>query len=302
MTGFEVSGSSDLSEPVAAGISRRTVLQAGAWSAPVIAVAAAVPAASASIIETLKFTDFRMWFDWDNAGHRTGIAGCTTVWLDGDPGQTAGPVTLVVSVPILNMSTTIEPTVAGAGWLFSSVEPDSGNVWMNYTFVWSGELVANGAAYTSTITFHLPADATLEPGDGLEWSASATAGVGIVPASWAGELVNLVSNASTAQLSVDAGSLTRQGEKLVWSGASIAYSGDGEASAEYFAELRRSDDVVITLLAHNAAVFPPTPFDFNAVEYLLSSGVPLSSGEPFVTLSVVGTDGVVTDATAPTSW
>lgn len=88
-------------------LDRRQLLKAGAWAAPVIVLAAAVPAASASDPNgrTLHFNSFGSYFTDDGAGHRNGVIlnGQISVAYDntgpGYTGYPVGNVTMMVYLP-----------------------------------------------------------------------------------------------------------------------------------------------------------------------------------------------------------
>lgn len=303
MTRTDAQRSFDVDESEGAGISRRSMLTAGAWSVPVIVMASASPAAavSAPIVGALRFTGFPIWFDWDDSGHRTGIDGCTTVFLEGDPGGTVGPVTLVVSVPATGMSTAT-PVIeeSPTSWVAQPGVVSGGLI--EYTFTWGGTLTAGGAAYTGIITFNLHCEAGVNLIPPISWSGVAMA-AGAESGATSGSLTGLSdATALPAQLIVDAGALTSQGDdQLTWSGASIAYSGQPQpAAAEYVAVLRGPDGSALTLLSNASLDVSTTPDDLGTFTYdsIVRTGSPLAPGSYSVTLSVLGDGGVVEETTS----
>lgn len=298
MNRFEDPGSSDVSEPVATGITRRTVLQAGAWAAPVITLAAAVPAASASVVETLDFTNFEMWFDWTDPGRRTGIAGCAGVFVTGDSGTSIGPVTVTVSVPITGMSETAA-TIDEQGTAWQPVPGAPNGAQMDYAFIWPINLIAGEAAYSTQMTFHLPTVAGTDLVPPLDWSAVAHA-EGATDAARSETLANYDRTADHQQLVLQPGSLELDGsDTLIWDGASIAYKGQPQpAGVEYVVELHGPSGGVLSLLANEGASVAEEPTALGLHTYTAPAGNPLIEGNYSVFITVIGEDGITSKSTA----
>lgn len=227
-------------------VSRRTVLRAGAWAAPVIVLAAGVPAASASLNKELWFTNFSLWYDWNSSGQRTAIAGNTTVGLRGDPTAITTLVTVVITVPAAGMSETATIDDPLTNWVFVEAALSEDSQSMTYTFTWTGTLLPD--KFTSMLCFHLQASGTLPPGS-RTWSAVGIAD-GATNATWEGGLATLNPTALSTELTVpELGTLTAVGATLVWSGAEVRYDGTAAtAHVPYFVTLLR-DDVLIASLS-----------------------------------------------------
>lgn len=80
-----------------AAIHRRQLLKIGAWAAPVIVLATALPAAAASgdVID-LRFTTSSLFYTWGTTAS-TGIGGTFTI----TPAQTAGSGSTVTSMTLV---------------------------------------------------------------------------------------------------------------------------------------------------------------------------------------------------------
>lgn len=136
-------------------VDRRTLVRAGVWTVPVVAVAAAAPAlaASGSGTPVLQLNSLSLYgADYDPKGKAQTAESQTSVqnvWQNGaaNGGPTLTLVTLTVTYQ--NKDDGGVPTlVDGTGWSFASV---SGST---YTFLWSGTLTPAGS--TPTMTWRVP--------------------------------------------------------------------------------------------------------------------------------------------------
>ncbi|QWT23572.1 hypothetical protein KPL76_12815 [Subtercola sp. PAMC28395] len=137
-------------------LQRRQLLKAGAWAVPVIAVAAASPAARASnngIV--LVFNHLAAWYLW-TGGDKTGMGMSTSVQATGS-GTSTGDVTVTIttdSAGLLPVAPIFESP--STGW--SNVSQGINGTKIAFTFLWPGPL----PLYASTIElrFALTGDGT----------------------------------------------------------------------------------------------------------------------------------------------
>lgn len=264
------------------GVSRRAVLQAGAWAAPVILLAAGVPAASASMNKVLDFTNFSLWYTWGEGGRR-GIVGNTTVFLSGDVGASVPFITLAIQVSAQNMAPTA--TATGAGWQFTSASSDGTR--MTYVFTYSGLPPITGIntpVYTTQLGFRLDTTDVIAEAN-QTWYAQASAN-GAIGAERSGGLASFDPDALLLELDGNPGALSLDGSTLRWSGAKITYTGPGTAHVPYSARLLHDDDLIAVLPLHGADVLSGTEFAVPEMSYQLSD-----SGSYSAILVVFGTDG-----------
>lgn len=136
-------------------LDRRTVVRVGAWSVPVVSLAAAAPALAASTTTgTLKFDTFNVFgADYNGAGKATTLQSqiqVQNVFVAGGP--TVSTLTVLVTYPGSRVDGSAPTHVSGSGWTFASATP-SGSSWV-YSFVWTGTLATSHS--TSTLTYRVP--------------------------------------------------------------------------------------------------------------------------------------------------
>jgi len=137
-------------------LDRRKLLKVGAWAAPVVVLAAAVPAASASGAMTLSFEESNFFYT-SNAAEFTGVGAAIKVKLAHSTGSggSVNPLTMVVKIGSAGLQQ-VAPTITGSGWTGGApaVEGDR----FVYTFTYAGGLTAGGS--TSGLLFTVPKVAT----------------------------------------------------------------------------------------------------------------------------------------------
>lgn len=138
-----------------ARLDRRTVVRAGVWAAPAIAVVTTAPALAASgRSENLSFNTFGVDVLDDGAGTRNGLR--TRVQVQNDyiaGGPTVNPVILRVTYPTNRVSGGTPTNLTGNGWSFSGPATNAGGLW-TYTFTYTG--VVAGGGNTGQLTYDLP--------------------------------------------------------------------------------------------------------------------------------------------------
>ncbi|MGU3645886.1 hypothetical protein ACLBXX_13035 [Microbacterium sp. C23T] len=159
-------------------IDRRKLLKVGAWAAPVVVLAAAVPAAAASGTTQLSVTaGATLFYTWTDTTP-TGIGGAVTLGLahTAGSGGSATPVSIVVSVDASGLAAANAPTVvSGAGWTPAGVSgPTNGR--LNYTFTYAPSLAAGGS--TATLVFVVPAATGFSQISTRSWTIAAS-GTGV---------------------------------------------------------------------------------------------------------------------------
>lgn len=124
--------------PQKQGLSRRQLVTAGAWAAPVVALTVATPAASASGSLTLVISGASLGYAW-GSGTLNGITGALTVTnqTTTKTGGTVQGISVVVSVDAAGIATTT-PTGVTANWT-PSVGTVSGTK-VSFTFTFAGTL------------------------------------------------------------------------------------------------------------------------------------------------------------------
>jgi hypothetical protein len=161
-----------------ARLDRRTLVRAGVWTVPVVAVAVAAPALAVSGTgnAVLQLNWLSVYgADFDGKGKPTTVESQTAVqdvWQDGVPsgGPTLTQITLVVSYQ--NKVSGAAPTlVNGTGWSFASANGTQ------YTFVWTGSLTPGNS--TPTLTWRVPLKNSSS--GSISVQAYATAGGAISP-------------------------------------------------------------------------------------------------------------------------
>lgn len=184
-----------LNDEPAPAVSRRALLKAGAWAAPVIVIAAAAPRAAASNDATgvIEFTNVAHYWDWT-----TGITGLTVetqvkfssgtgtidnltvvLQIENNDGQY-----LVGGVPAIVAG---EPEWSAAGT--GSAVTVGDETWISYTFLWAADsTLLQPTELTSLLRATVPLSAPLPSAPpGSPWSIVATApGTTIPPASQSG--------------------------------------------------------------------------------------------------------------------
>ncbi len=136
-------------------LDRRTVVRVGAWTVPVVSLAAAAPALAASATHgTLKFDTFNVFgADYNNKGKPTTAQSqvqVQNVYAAGGP--TLATLTVLVTYPGSRVNGAAPQSVTGSGWTFGSAT-QSGTDWV-YSFVWTGSLVTSHS--TSTLSYKVP--------------------------------------------------------------------------------------------------------------------------------------------------
>jgi hypothetical protein len=159
-------------------LDRRTLVRAGVWTVPAVAVAVAAPALAASVHGTavLQLNWLNVYgADYDTAGKATTAESQTAVqdvWQDGmaNGGPTLTQLTLVVSYQN-KVSGAVPTLVEGTGWSFASA---SGT---QYTFLWTGVLTPGSS--TPTLTWRVPLKNTSSGSIAVQ--AYATSGAAVSP-------------------------------------------------------------------------------------------------------------------------
>ncbi|WKK72247.1 hypothetical protein Q0F99_04420 [Rathayibacter oskolensis] len=172
--------------PGTSSTDRRSLVRAALWSAPVVAVAFAAPAAAASATvappvtratSTLVFDTWQNNVHWDGAGHRTGID--TRIQVQNRYWTGTGDLT-TVGAPVPTLSVRVRypasarvgarpVALAGDGWSWTAATADARGA-VEYVFTWSGAALAPSRS-TPELTYTLNADV---PGQ-VQLSATATA-------------------------------------------------------------------------------------------------------------------------------
>ncbi len=153
---------SPASAPGARSATRRQVLKATAWATPVIALAATVPAAAASAVAPLRFTNVSPYAEYNyNAPENLllSIDGNLMLYVDytaGGPTVTEIQVTLIV--PATGMVQALPTVTGGAGWVAYSGTISNGVA--QYVFNWTGSIASDPGGPTSQLQFRLPGDGT----------------------------------------------------------------------------------------------------------------------------------------------
>lgn len=149
-------------EDAQAGVGRRQLLKAGAWAAPVVVLAAAVPAASASPQGQgqIGFTNITGWIV--TAGpNLTAIAGTTqfqAAWSD--DAKTITSATVVITLPAAGMVAAAPTVVAGNSEWTAGTGTISGADAV-YEFVWGGSIDPSIPGISTPLEFTLPATGTV---------------------------------------------------------------------------------------------------------------------------------------------
>ena len=159
-------------------IDRRKLLKVGAWAAPVVVLAAAVPAAGASGTAALSFAPgANLFYTWGSTAV-SGIGGTVAVKLDHTSGSggSATPVTVVISVDAAGLAAGVPAqVVSGSGWATAGVAgPTNGR--MSYTFTYAPALAAG--ASTATLVFSVAAATGFAPIFNRAWTMPST-GTGV---------------------------------------------------------------------------------------------------------------------------
>ncbi|WP_394554469.1 hypothetical protein ACDF64_07405 [Agromyces sp. MMS24-JH15] len=192
---------SDTTGDAAATIDRRTLLKAGAWTAPVLVLATATPAAAASGTASGALTFTNLTYDWvsGDGGSFVGLRANTNVGFYTNPVGTVSAVVLVIEienadgifqvggVPVLDPQSVPGWAATGGG-----VAIDVGGVpWIRYTFTWTGALTPFNATGLLLATVPLSSPQT-PPVRAHAWTAVATApndpGVGPATGGGSGEI------------------------------------------------------------------------------------------------------------------
>lgn len=156
-------------------IDRRKLLKVGAWAAPVVVLAAAVPAASASGTLQLGHQVKGIFYTW-GTNSLTGIAGTFRVdgaQLAGTNGATDG-VTLVVKIGSQGLDPASAAVVgSNAGWQLQSSSNDATNHILTLTFLHGGSVTPTVAS--GTLNFAVAALSGFQATTNRAWNATATA-------------------------------------------------------------------------------------------------------------------------------
>lgn len=162
-------------EPANEGIDRRKLLKVGAWAAPVVVLAAAVPAASASGTLQLGHQVKDIFYTW-GSNSLTGIAGTFRVdgaQLAGTNGATDG-VTLVVKIGSQGLDPASAAVVgSNTGWQLQSSSNDATNHILTLTFLHGGSVTPTVAS--SALNFSVAALSGFQATTNRAWNATATA-------------------------------------------------------------------------------------------------------------------------------
>lgn len=141
------------------GVDRRTIIKAAAWSAPVVAVAATMPLAAASVVfdSPTAYVTGTLTATGTNATVRTAVysGGAMTYNSAGAPGLNSGAITLTFTnnrsaqFTIANLQSVVNAYVA-AGWTVVGT-PTQG------VFIFEHAPISNGATVTMpSITWSAP--------------------------------------------------------------------------------------------------------------------------------------------------
>lgn len=178
-------------------IDRRKLLKVGAWAAPVVVLAAAVPAASASGASALSFAPGAMAYTWGTTSGSgvAGIGGEFPIALTQTTGTNGAAKNITVIVTVGSQGLAATAPQVPAGWSASAGTIAGNN--LVFTFIHTGAISAGGAT-PPTLTFTLaPATAatatapsSIDPSTPRIWSASVsgTSDTGTVTPGAAGNL------------------------------------------------------------------------------------------------------------------
>jgi hypothetical protein len=140
--------------PARRHIDRRTVVRMGAWTVPVVSLAAAAPALAASAAKgKLKFDTFNVFGADYTKGKPTSAQSqiqAENVYTAGGPTLTT--LTVLVTYPGSRVTGAAAQSVSGSGWTAGS-PTQSGSDWV-YSFVWTGSLASSHS--TSTLSYKVP--------------------------------------------------------------------------------------------------------------------------------------------------
>ena len=149
-------------------LDRRQLLRAGAWAAPVVLIAAATPAAAASVtVAQLGFTYFEASYVWGyNPDVFLGIRGSTSVSYTVNSGPAPALTSVTLTLRVRSQGMLAQPPTA------STVVDEKPGVWTagagsvnggiaTYLFTWAGELSANKD--TANLVFSLPGNEMPRP-------------------------------------------------------------------------------------------------------------------------------------------
>lgn len=137
-----------------ARLNRRSVVRAGVWTVPAVALCAAAPAYAASGLGRLSFNTAGVDVLDDGAGHKNGLR--TRVQVQNDyvaGGPTLTLVTLEVTYPDNRVSGGPPTNLTGGGWSFSGPATNAGGLW-TYTFTHTGTIAMGNN--TGQLTYDLP--------------------------------------------------------------------------------------------------------------------------------------------------
>lgn len=145
--------------------SRRQVVRAAVWSAPVVTSVALAPHAAAS-----GGTIVSQCYDvspsaYTSAGRPTALVGSMSFGNTGVPNVTINTITVTVTFPSSRVSAAAPTNVTGAGWAYTSTSLGGGA--RTFVFTWMGSLPAYGS--TSQLTF------TVAPSNSSPGTISSTA-------------------------------------------------------------------------------------------------------------------------------
>ena len=202
--------SSDIQHPKKT-IDRRTLLKAGAWSAPAIIAMTALPGAAASggtATGKLDFTNVSYYWAYGAGGAVVGLTANTTVGFKHGGTGTITSILLMVQINNANGAYLVggTPTIrlGAPGWSVSQVGTTivgrHGVPWIQYSFLWTGTLVPIGytALLEATVPLATPFPST--PPAGSRWLviASAPNEPDVKPAASAGSGRDFVDRGPTA--------------------------------------------------------------------------------------------------------
>lgn len=220
---------------------RRQVIKAGVWAAPVVAVALATPAASASGTLTLALASGPFFYVW-GADRPNAVRGALTV-SNTTTSKTGSPVRdVAVKVSVSSAAvTTAAPTAVTGGW----ASPTAGVVVganTEFTFTYAGPLSQSSA---QPLAFTLTPTAT--PVAGAGWTASATGtptrtdGTIVTGGSTSGAIAIAEAGVAAAVVAPQA-TLTRTGNPAKEVTASIAINATGPFTARLTVTSVHKDD------------------------------------------------------------
>lgn len=153
------------------GLTRRQVVTAGAWSAPVVLLATAIPAAAASPDAQIAFTDAEGWYEYDAQGKIAirGHFGVQAAYLA--PNIDITGITVVLTIDALGLTGAGE-IVGSPGWAIGPAPISNGKYVYTVTY---GPTLSTTAVGSTSLDFRLFGNADLAAAPAKEWVVVLTA-------------------------------------------------------------------------------------------------------------------------------